>query len=100
MTAAIAPKIAGPATPQGSTAWITQEEERFPKRYTTVSMTFLALYLLSWSTTVKSISRVGLATAYSATRRSSWMLPRTIRTGENATARNATTMMTGLISKP
>ena len=37
--------------------------------YTTVSMTFLALYFACWSTTVNSMSRLGLATAYSAKRR-------------------------------
>ncbi len=63
-------------------------------------MTFLALYLACWSTTVNSMSRLGLATAYSAKRRTTWMVPNTISTGENAMARKASTMTTGLISRP
>ena len=47
-------------------------------------MTFLALYLLSWSTTVKSISRLGRANAYSEMRRTSWTESRTISAGDNA----------------
>ncbi len=46
------------------------------------------------------MSRLGLATAYSAKRRTTWMVPSTISTGDNATARKASTMMTGLINRP
>ena len=41
-----------------------------------------------------------MATAYSATRRTTWMPPNTISTGENTTAKKAMTMMTGLIIRP
>ena len=46
------------------------------------------------------MSRLGLATAYSAARRTTWTPPSTSSTGEKATARKATTMITGLSSKP
>ncbi len=42
-----APKIARPVTPNGRMNELTQAELTSPKRYTTVSMTFFALYLLS-----------------------------------------------------
>ncbi len=58
-----------------------------PRGTTAVSMTFLALYLVSGSTTVNSISRPGRSSAYSPTPPRSSRRPAPRRSAQTASAR-------------
>ena len=69
-------------------------------RCTTVSMKFLALYLLSGSTAVNSTSRDGLATPNSPARRTTWLMASGSSMGTIMSQTKVPSATTGMATSP
>ena len=67
-----------------------------PPRWTSVSMTFLALYFCSAGSALNSVSRAGLLTAYSPARRTTPNTTSVASTGDSASAAKPTIATTGI----
>src|SRR5690606_26620979 len=81
--------------PRASSPLFSQALAASPPRYTRVSMTFLALYLLSASRGANSISRPGRTKAYSPMRRTTMSAASSRNTGASASPRKPTQTSSG-----
>ena len=97
-TAAAVSACAVPPMPTPSRNFFICAKLASAMRYTATSQTFLALYLLSLSTLLKSISRPGRMNAYSPQRRSTMAAAMMLKVPKAAYTVSPNTMTNGMVT--